>query len=277
MHRSGTSALAGIATLLGATPPGNVMPAADDNPAGFWESEPIVILNQALLIVTGHNWYDCLTYASSDIPAAELEEVRRDMTRLLEQEFGAAPLTVVKDPRLSLVLHLWRPALRNCAALLCLRHPAEVAGSLMRRDRFPNDLALMLWLHYTLEAERNSRFAHRAIVSYDLMLRDWRATVRRAGQQAGIRWHQDPAMAQEDATRFIGPRLRHHFAAPDRITVGPPELRPLMAETWHVLRGAEGAGLDPGHMRTLDQIHARFAEWRLAKAPRVGLVPREPS
>ena len=54
MHRSGTSLLARI-NLLGVYlgPPNRLMPAAPENPKGFWEYQPIMELNNEILARLG--------------------------------------------------------------------------------------------------------------------------------------------------------------------------------------------------------------------------------
>ena len=273
MHRSGTSAVAGIATLLGAEPPGGMVPAASDNPNGFWESAAIVITNQGLHTGLGYNWYDCLPFDSTLLgPDLRLSMVPQ-LETTLQDDFGSARMFVIKDPRMCLVLDVWKPVLAGAAALLCLRHPAEVAGSLFRRDRCNTEIGLTLWLHYTLEAERSSRDLPRAIVSYDRFLQDWRGTMIRVGRQAGIPWLLDPASAVEDDSRRVAAKYRHHFAAPDRVTVSKPPIRGWIADTWRVMRASEASGLDASATQTLDQIRTDFAEWRRS-APRVLAVPR---
>jgi hypothetical protein len=250
-----------------------MLPAAGDNPAGFWESQAVVMTNQTLLVELGHNWYDCLRFDSAQITPDIRHITLEHIETILRDEFGSAPLFVIKDPRMSLLLDVWRPAFNGPAALLALRHPAEVAGSLLRRDRCDAEIAFGLWLHYILEAEHQSRVMPRTVISYDRFLRDWRGTMIRAGQQAKIAWPQDPRSAQEDDTRFVHAKFRHHFAAPDRIAVSKAPLRDWIAETWQVMRAAEDAGFNAGHLRTLDQVRAAFAAWR-PSAPRVGLSPR---
>ena len=49
MHRSGTSSLARVFSLLGASLPTNVMPANYGNEAGYWEPERVVALNDQIL------------------------------------------------------------------------------------------------------------------------------------------------------------------------------------------------------------------------------------
>ena len=57
MHRSGTSALTRVVSLLGATLPGNLMPQTSDNEQGYWESYDCVNLNNALLAAAGTTWH----------------------------------------------------------------------------------------------------------------------------------------------------------------------------------------------------------------------------
>lgn len=75
---------------------------------------------------------------------------------------------MLKDPRFSLLLELWLPAFAlldvTVAPILALQHPSEVIASLRRRDGMPADIAAPLWLHYTLEAERQTRDRPRAVL-----------------------------------------------------------------------------------------------------------------
>ena len=53
MHRSGTSALARILNLLGCELGPNLLPAAADNEAGFWEHRDVVLLDDEVLARVG--------------------------------------------------------------------------------------------------------------------------------------------------------------------------------------------------------------------------------
>ena len=50
MHRSGTSAVAGVAVRLGLAGPATELPASGDNPGGFYESLPVVKINPPNLL-----------------------------------------------------------------------------------------------------------------------------------------------------------------------------------------------------------------------------------
>lgn len=274
MHRSGTSALAGICHLLGATPPAGMMETAADNPLGYWESLSITSLNEAIFVSQGCHWFDALTFDSSRIEEADRRELPAHCATVVAQEYGDAALLVAKDPRFSLLLDLWLPcfAAMNIAVapVLALRHPAESTSSLRRRDNTPLEIAAPMWLHYTLEAERLSRGRPRAVLSYDRLLQDWRGSLTRIGAEAGIPWPTplDDATAAIEA--FLQPHLRHHHAAANRIAVGRPPIAGWIADTYAALRCIEDGG-GASQYAALDRVHAEFAAWRMA-APRISMA-----
>ncbi len=271
MHRSGTSATAGAAIHMGLAPPLRQIPAAPDNPSGFYESVAVAGLNQILLKAVGCTWFDCLSLDPDcfDAPAAAATlDLGR---RILLEDFGDAPAFVIKDPRLCLTLPVWLPVFRaaqaRVAVVLVLRHPDEVARSLARRDILPDHATAAVWLHHMLEAERLTRGLPRAVVLYDELLRDWRACLTRAGQEAGIAWPGASEDAGHSAVdRFLSRGLRHHFSFGDGCTLGPAALRPMLSATWTTLR--DDAASPRGHAR-LDEVRAAFREWRRWSAPGV--------
>lgn len=274
MHRSGTSALAGLCHLLGATPPAGMMQAAFDNPTGFWESFPITALNEAFFSCRGHHWFDALTYEAAAHDAA----TRRDMTRscliALAKEYGEAAFFVMKDPRFSLLLEIWLPVFAAAgiavAPVLALRHPAEVTASLRRRDNMPVEIAAPMWLHYSLEAERHTRGRPRVVQSYSRLLQDWRGSLARIAAETGFAWPGPLDAAASQVETFLRPHMRHHHAALGRIAVGRPPLSTWIAETYDALRSLE-QGESPMAYARLDEVHAAFAPWRAA-APRISMA-----
>src|SRR5580700_667524 len=58
MHRSGTSALAGMLNFAGLDLGGNLTPGHKDNPRGFFEHDEIWQIHDQLLRETGTSWRD---------------------------------------------------------------------------------------------------------------------------------------------------------------------------------------------------------------------------
>jgi hypothetical protein len=274
MHRSGTSAIAGVSHLLGAAAPATMMEPAFDNPAGFWESETITRINETILTAAGCTWYDCLTFHPASLDAGFQLKLLTYSTLTLTHEFGDAPLFVLKDPRFSLVLEPWLPTFAAMsvavAPLIALRHPTEVISSIRRRDGMPGNVAAPLWLHYTLEAEYHTRNRPRAVLSYDRFMQDWRGCLARATAEAGIIWPVALDSAAPAIGEFLRPQLRHHHAAPRKVAAGKPPVSDWIAETYDALRRIE-AGDGAAQFARLDRVREQFAAWR-ASAPRVSLA-----
>jgi len=86
MHRSGTSALTRMISLLGADLPHNLMPPHFSNEAGFFESNDLMIVHEQLLSSAGSNWQDWRVFnpdwyrstAAADFKQRFLGVLRRD-------------------------------------------------------------------------------------------------------------------------------------------------------------------------------------------------------
>ena len=104
MHRSGTSFLGESCGALGFTLPHDAGGPARDNPRGHFEPRAVVALNDAILSERGAFW---LRVGPLDLPAPD-EALLARMDAAVAESFGDASRIMVKDPRLSLTLPLWR-------------------------------------------------------------------------------------------------------------------------------------------------------------------------
>lgn len=133
MHRGGTSALAGVAARLGLVPPRTPIPACSDNPLGFYELQPIVVANQQLQLAAGCSWNCACILTWRPTQTAVGSDARRLMLHLLRLELGITG-HCAKDPRLCVMLPLWRPVLQAGRAAehvsIVLRHPTRCATEL---------------------------------------------------------------------------------------------------------------------------------------------------
>src|ERR1700722_11965879 len=112
MHRSGTSSIAGAMVRLGGAAPLNLLPSADDNPKGFFESSVLVTLNDQILAAGESHWDDWREFDPVRIDAAATSELKRRAKSALASEFGHARLAVIKDPRMCRLLPFWSSVLR---------------------------------------------------------------------------------------------------------------------------------------------------------------------
>lgn len=246
MHRSGTSALTRVINLHGAFLGSELLPPAPENDSGFWENRAIFALHERWLAELGRSWYDSRPLPPDWKDSAWGFAARADLSKLVGDEFGDAPLSCVKDPRLCQFLELWLDVLaaKGVAAkvVLPVRHPAEVAESLYQRNAFPRSLSVALWVKSVAEALRATRGVPCCIVSYDGLLADWRATIGMIARDLSIRWPVPSDTVADQVDRFLDLGKKHHEARLEHRVA--PEVDALYA---HLLDVA--AGGDAGELR----------------------------
>ncbi len=118
-----------------------------------------------------------------------------------------APLVVIKDLNITALSGLWFEAARlagfDIVAVIAVRHPQEVSGSLAAFNRTSPELSSALWLKYTLLAERHTRGLRRVFVEYTNLLGDWRREIARISAALAI----DLNTRDEDAIEEFLPDL----------------------------------------------------------------------
>jgi glycosyltransferase involved in cell wall biosynthesis len=300
MHRSGTSFVTRLLSLMGCDLPRTLIGERPSNPRGHWESEPIQMLNDRLLAAAESRWDDWRPLGGGPAgpwagdpgaglgagvnggpdagPDVELAAgLAAEARALLASEFAASPLMVLKDPRLCRLLPFWLGVLGaegiEARPLLVLRNPLEVAASLRQRDGMAPGVAHLLWLRHTLDAERATRGHRRALVEYGAMLDDWRGGVEAAGRALGLVWPRPAAAAADDVDAFLARELRHHRHTPEEVTQDP-SLPAWLREAYALLHGWAAAGEAEGDRARLDVLRARLDEGAAAFGP-AALAERE--
>jgi hypothetical protein len=265
MHRSGTSAVAGALSLLGAAPPAHLLPVAPDNPSRFWESEPILGTNDWILNQGAAKWYDCLGFDPDALDARTRGTALTFIMLCMMSEFADAPLPLIKDPRICQLLDLWLPAL--CArrttpvVVLVLRSPDKVVESLAAREHLPAAITTALWLRHMLDAEFVTRFCRRHVILYDDLLRDWREALTLAGHRTAIAWPIGLEAAAPRIDRFIDVRLRHFGPVGRRNAVDAMPFAGWLEEAFAALRGLGRDPSDQLQLQRLDRVRTAFQMW----------------
>jgi hypothetical protein len=148
------------------------IPATASNPHGHWESKRLVAFNERLLRRFGATWT-----SPPDLPGdwgrdPSLDDLRAEAAGLFAATFPARPVGW-KDPRLCVLLPFWQTVLAPpTAALLVVRDPFEVAGSLARRDGLPRTLGLALWERYVRAASSALDGLPTLVIDYGAVLDD---------------------------------------------------------------------------------------------------------
>ena len=204
--RSGTSIATRIAVQLGMRPPraGDLMPADQANPDGYWESTQLALLNDRLLAHWGATWWTPPAAVTAqmitllDVHRAAAEEAFRDV-------FGDGPGWVWKDPRLVMLIEFWSGVVGPTPVLVVTRDPHEVARSISRRDGLSVGQGLAIW-------ERQTRLLLTHLAGNPVLLLDYAQLVAApdAWQQQLTAFCQvqglDVAVARESPARLVRAR-----------------------------------------------------------------------
>jgi hypothetical protein len=266
--RSGTSLMSGILRQLGTHVPQPEVAVDATNPKGFGEPQWVVDFHNRLLrraLVQVADAHPGAWFETGRICAGE--RFRSEVTDWLTTHFDVADELVIKDPRLSWFLGLWRVAAVRCGAtpgfVTMLRPPTEVVGSKTAAygGRLGQVHLVAAWVNMMLHTERATRGSARSFVGYHDLLDDWTSSVHRVGEelQLGTVLHATPARLQE-VHRFVDPSLHRSRLTWEDVDV-PPALREIADRTWRGLSALVEAGDDEsGVLQELDQARADYIE-----------------
>lgn len=213
VHRSGTSALTGCLRLLGVPLGEPLLPPEVDNQRGFWELEEIVAANERLLAAFGGSHLEPPRFPDGWLDSEPAREARRDLGAILRKNFAAETVFAVKDPRICLLLPLWKRVLSDLGVepgfVVTARSPWEVAKSLEERNGLTRRESEALYLRHYAEAERETRGARRLFTTYERILSDPVKELERIGASLAVAW---PVSFEESRSRieaFVAHSLRH--------------------------------------------------------------------
>ena len=246
MHRSGTSLCANMLAKLAV----DMADAPGESPAnrrGHWERPRINDLHDEVLALLGRAW-------GEDAHHLALPEGWEGDTRVcavgmkladwLRPRVAATGCFGFKDPRTSRLLAMWPPILATLDAepryVLCIRDPAQVARSLVTRDRTAREAAEYRWLIYNAHAVHGVGEAPVCVLPYEDWFTDPITAARRLA--AFVSEAAGPSEADLDAlaSSTVDLELRHDDEAPEPV-------KPAVALLHRMITEARGeARLPPG-------------------------------
>jgi hypothetical protein len=219
MTRSGKSPLTRVLSLCGGTLPTALLGATRTTPLGHWEPRKALYLNEAILHRHRSSWFDPSLRLQqegafdAEENAACIAEIGAYLTTL-----PAAPLVLIKDPRITLLSGVWFEAAHlaglDVVTVIAVRHPQEVVASLAAAYRAPPELSNALWLKYALLAERHTRALPHVFVEYTNLLDDWRREVKRISTAIAIDLNTQDEGAIEEFIKHERNLRRHRYCGP---------------------------------------------------------------
>jgi hypothetical protein len=267
-HRSGTSAVTRVISLLGADLPSVLMPVNPDNPSGFWESLHLMHIHDAMLASAGSSWQDISRLSPSWFGSDAAHGFEQTVAERLRRDFANSPLFVIKDPRICRLVPFWLRVLHSLdvgpAFVIPVRNPLEVAASLKNRDGFPLAQSLLLWLRHVLDAERDTRDQARSIVSYEHLLRNWRQVVDKMASDLGLSWPPRSALSDTEIDAFLSEEGRHHTYSSDELNARQ-DVADWVKRVYATFRTAADGGTLATH--TLDSVRSELDASDLAFGP----------
>jgi hypothetical protein len=266
--RSGTSLFSGLLKRLGFYIPQPEVPADESNPRGFAESQWVVDFHARWLGRVGVQSSDARPAAWAQVAEVALDEgVVRQVRGWLGKQFRESDQIVIKDPRLSWFLPLWRRSAHEVGAGLrvatVLRHPAAVVDSKQRyygawQDEVSGTAG---WINQMLFTERGTRELNRAFVRYEDLLDDWPRVVGSVVETLGLTAITEaPTSWLRDAHDFVDRDLsRSRTDWPKDLSM-PVALREQADSVWELM--SELAERDvPEVSKKLDAARARYIDF----------------
>jgi|CXWL01.1.fsa_nt_gi hypothetical protein len=225
MHRSGTSALARVLSIMGAGLPKGILGAGQSNESGHWEPEHLMSYDDQLIAELGSSWQDWRPLEFHKLPVRRREEIEAEIANLIAAEYGDAPLFVVKEPRICRFAPLFVAALSaadiDTRIVLAIRNPLEVAESLATRDAMPRGESYLLWLRHVLDAEAGTRDQPRVVIAYHDLLDDWRSAVSCVSEAFGLHWRYTTDDVAGTVEKFLVRDRRHHVFSIEDVLLDP--------------------------------------------------------
>jgi hypothetical protein len=274
-HRSGTSAFARIVNLLGVDlGPDDQLngPGSPQNLKGFYESLPIMALNDRLLEQLGGSWRQPPRLASGWERDRALDGIRAQAAETLRTVFGTAPLWGFKDPRTCLTLPFWQELIGPAQYVICHRNPLEVARSLRRRDGIAPREALDLWARQIASAINATAGARRIFVGYAELFADRDRALGDLAAFTKVRGGEIEAPVRAHIDSWLDADLRHHtFSLADLLADrDAPDAVRLLAMALELALGARAEkgslhGLQDGPGTTEAALNAAAQRYELER------------
>jgi len=218
MHRSGTSTVSRSINLLGAYlgEDTDFVTPLSDNPEGYWELSDIVNFHGRLLDQMKKSWDTAIPLPDKWHESEKVKPFRNELVGFIRDKFADHHLWAWKEPRLSLVLPIWKDALDELgidfSTAFAIRNPLDVAKSLKKRDGFSYDKSFGIWFNYNINAWQNLSDLTYTFIHYDMLIHDWESELRRCSVALDIPWPKDDSHLRKEMNDFIRLDMRHSIS-----------------------------------------------------------------
>ena len=151
-HRSGTSFLTQIISILGGDLGKTLMLPSHDNPRGFWENQKIVDTHDRLLQDFEKDWTTAPALPNGFENSQFATDAITDLKDILETDFRRDCVSLIKDPRICATYPLWKrfstETGRPLKVIALVRSPQAVSQSIQVRNYIPDNDSDVIALSY---------------------------------------------------------------------------------------------------------------------------------
>ncbi len=231
MHRSGTSVCTRLLECLGAVPSAHLLPAITGvNNKGFFEDYDVYQFNETeLLPRLGRSWYSTTPVDWSQLSDTDRSRLTLRAVQILRTNYTtSAPLSVLKEPRIGILLPFWLPVLNHAGydvrVVCAVRDPLSVAASLAQRDGFSTTHSGLLFLSHWLSVASFLKNLPVAFAQFHEALAEPHKVLEKVAHKLDLRTANDfYSNIDKAATDFLDTKLCHH-----RFDIRDLELEPDM-------------------------------------------------
>ena len=178
---------------------------------GQWERSRINDLNDLVFAAFGRQWADTapvLALPDGWLDDPRVRQVQAALVGYLAPRIGGRSAFGFNDPRTARLMPMWRQVFADLCAIprfvMCVRDPAQVAGSLSARDGMSRGQAEYRWLVHYADAVAGIAGAPVCVVPYE----DWFSRPLETAQRlASFIGAEGPDA--EEVRAVIDPDLRH--------------------------------------------------------------------
>jgi len=224
MHRSGTSALTGVLSLLDVYLGSELIEANFANGKGYFENNILYKINEKLLGQINSSWND--TFYDEE----KLENISgfNELKIALKSEFKYANTFAIKDPRLAYLFPIYKKVLKklriDIKIILPYRNPIEVANSLKKRDAMPLEKGMLLWAYHFLMAEKFSRGFERVFVNFDELIANTSDVIDTISSKLALDFVDKFNQNKKEIEAFLEPSLKHHNISIENLSNNTPHI-----------------------------------------------------
>jgi hypothetical protein len=215
MHRSGTSLVAGILSILGVFlgDEGDLLIKTAENPYGYFEHKDVMVINDDILAVFGGTWDNLPELQYGWQKDARLIPIRQRIEKFVQSMEVRGGVWGIKDPRLAITLPLWQEYLPvNTQYVVTYRNPIEIWQSLRKR----NDITAIrnffsLWSRTYASIQEYTSTKPHIYISYDLLHMSLHKEVQRlVGLDRSFYLSDHYKKNKEDIDQLFDVRLRRN-------------------------------------------------------------------